>query len=400
MLTIPIKALSLALESLPEIDSLLPPGSVNTFYKLQIVNSTLKCSGVGRGGLYAAYSSELDVDPNLTAEFLIPAADTKALIKNLDSNYYVSLEREFDNIRITTRCSSDDTQTLDSNLLPCFAGDVSEFRAPELPTELPLNTPASELAEAVSKAISFGDYGNRTMGDRAVLVECASTLNIYALALNAPNYYYRQSVNLLQPSKTRECVALLGMDLELLAQSKTDAKSIDFNIEGTRVATLTNSRLVVARTQSLDRYAALKGVAASFEGLNNAEVLIKVSVSSKRLLEALTAQQPKTSPNKYVRLSFSKDELKISKAADLLTREFSLVSYFQTQTLTELTFNTSSAALTKTIKTLDRAISKSKSGLPLDIEICQLNGRYAGRFLAEQITDEVVCSLNLENNAT
>jgi acetolactate synthase regulatory subunit len=402
MFTLRVQNLISALEHLPPTDPTVPPGSISTFYKVEIKANQLICSGNGRNGSYCSHTQNLDREFD-NIEFLVPAVDTMSLLKSLDKNYYIHLLKELDNVRVETKCSPEDSQVLDSNLIPTFAGDITEFKTYDLVRTSGIVVKSNQFSEAAAQALAFGDYTNKTMGERAALLQItAKTIEIYALALNSPNYYYRQTIELqdvnLELPHSEVQIPILGNDLELLAQPKCEFESLCLTIEPASVTSFTDSRQALVRVQDLNRYAAFKAISQAFAKIEEANLLIRLVLPSKRAIEALTAQQPKASPNKYVRLEFKESELKISKSADLLIREFSLIPYFQAFEIKELNFNTSAAALLKSIRVLDRALAKSKVSAPICFEVYELEGRYVAKFNAEGIDDVILCSLNLEPN--
>ena len=322
---------------------------------------------------------------------MLPIAELKETLDRLDPSYALAIHQHNSALTIDTYVEMIDNspQVLDTTCLSSFAGSIDEFAIPIAGVPIiKFQTGIAIATEAIATAISYGDYANRTGGDRGVLIQISGGyVTIYAVPQAAPNFYFRQQIkysnsvsDTLDINEVELELVILGCHLSTLNLLLNDknATVVDWQVTDRYLA-------FQIPLQSLDRYAYLKPIVNCFELVNLGDFQIGYTLPILRTIAAIKAQQPTKSNNRFLKIvdqvptlpvesnvltqAIPNQQLKVGKVGDLLDREWSVLEIFNRDCVNPLPRVTVNApAFLKSVQMIERYARKHTLSQDLSLE--------------------------------
>jgi hypothetical protein len=260
--------------------------------------------------------------------YLWPLADLKVCLDQLDSSYAVQIEKDLGSLSLKTYVEVVDNlpQVLDTTYLNTFGGNFDEFDLLDPGSKLNFFCTSINVLDSLQRAASYGDYSNRTGGDRAVLLNVeVEKLQVYSIPQAAPNFYLAQEVKTYNTNieESKE-LAILGCHLTYLLTyfNEKTLLSLEWTIYEQWLEIKSENKLMRIPLQNIDRFNYLKPVSSSFN-VKLGSLVTGYTVPLSRAISAAKAQQATKSNNRFIRITERNQKLRLGKVSDLLQRDWS-----------------------------------------------------------------------------
>jgi hypothetical protein len=371
-----ISSLAAAIKALPPLSTTLAPGAAHSFVLAQQQdNALLVLHSVGFEGIYSQiYLRSRDT---LAGQmYLWPLADLKVLLDQLESSYAIQISCVAGSNLLETYAEVIDDQPsiLDTNYLSTFTANFDEFKLPPTePVTATFETNAPNTLEILGRANSYGEYANRSGGDRAVLLTLnQSSINCYAIPQAAPNFYFEQQLKIFNTTEIENCdLVILGCHLAQIVSffNDKDVERIGWALSSKHLELSTANKNLKIPLQKIDKFAYLKPVSASFK-TELGDLKAKYTLPILRTIVAAKAQQAARSNNRFLKLSSQAAGLKLGKVSDILNKEWSMLEVYSREEIDEpVEVVINGPAFLKSLVVLENFLKKAELSCNLQLSV-------------------------------
>jgi hypothetical protein len=322
-----ISILQTSIKCLPPLGNSLAPGAPHNYVLAHQAQGLLYLHSVGLEQIYT--QTQLRSLDTLEGEmYLWPLADLKVCLEQLDSSYAIQIEKDLGSLSLKTYVEVVDNlpQVLDTTYLNTFGGSFDEFDLLDPGSKLNFFYTSINVLDSLQRAASYGDYSNRTGGDRAVLLNVeVEKLQIYSIPQAAPNFYLAQEVKTYNTNITESKeLAILGCHLTYLLTyfNEKTLLNLEWTIYEHWLEIKSENKLMRIPLQNIDRFNYLKPVSSSFN-VELGSLVTGYTVPLSRAISAAKAQQATKSNNRFIRITEQNQKLRLGKVSDLLQRDWS-----------------------------------------------------------------------------
>jgi hypothetical protein len=371
-----ISSLAAATKALPPLSTTLAPGAAHSFVLAQQEdNGLLGLHSVGFEGIYSQiYLRSRDT---LAGQmYLWPLADLKGLLDQLESSYAIQIScvNGSNLLETYTEVIDDQPSILDTNYLSTFTANFDEFKLPALETvTVSFETNAPSTLEILGRANTYGEYANRSGGDRAVLLTLKQdSIECYAIPQAAPNFYFEQQLKIFSTTEIEEQeLVILGCHLAQIVSFFNDkeVERIGWALSNNYLELSTNNKKLKIPLQKIDKFAYLKPISASFK-MELGSLKAKYTVPVLRTIVAAKAQQAARSNNRFLKLSSQPSGLRLGKVSDILNKEWSLLEVYSRKEIDDpLEVIINGPAFLKSLVVLENFLKKAELSCNLQLSV-------------------------------
>lgn len=371
-----ISSLAAAIKAVPPLSTTLAPGAAHSFVLAhQENNGVLVLHSVGFEGIYSQiYLRSRDT---LAGQmYLWPLADLRVLLEQLESSYAIQIScvNGCNILETYTEVIDDQPSILDTNYLSTFTANFDEFKLPATETvRVSFETNAASTLEILGRSNSYGEYANRSGGDRAVLLTLRQELiECYAIPQAAPNFYFEQQLKIFNSTEFEDLeLVILGCHLAQIISffNDKDVEKLNWGLTDNYLELSTPNKKLKIPRQKIDKFAYLKPISASFK-MELGELKAKYTVPVLRTIVAAKAQQAARSNNRFLKLSSQVAGLRLGKVSDILNKEWSLLEVYSREEIdepAEVIIN--GPAFLKSLVVIENFLKKSELSCNLQLRI-------------------------------
>lgn len=371
-----ISSLTAAIKTMPPLSTTLAPGAAHSFVLAQQEdNGVLVIHSVGFEGIYSQiYLRSRDT---LAGQmYLWPLADLKVLLEQLESSYAIQIScvSGCNILETYTEVIDDQPSILDTNYLATFTANFDEFKLP--PTEsvkISFETSAPNTLEILGRSNTYGEYANRSGGDRGVLLTLQQgLLECYAIPQAAPNFYFEQQLKIFNATEFENLdLVILGCHLAQIVSFFNDkeVEKLNWSVTANYLELNTANKKLKIPLQKIDKFAYLKPISSSFK-MSLGELKAKYTMPVLRTIVAAKAQQAARSNNRFLKLTSQASGLRLGKVSDILNKEWSLLELYSREEVEEpVEIVINGPAFLKSLVVLENFLKKSELSCNLQLSI-------------------------------